>query len=193
MNADRLKELRAFTMLLSHRCANNIRPDVGEAAAIEDLRALIDSALQPTGEVAEIVKDLMVMRDTAPTSKVRETCVRAIAVLSHPGEQQQLVEALAEAREIVTNFVGIAEDNGLNQRKYVSFGVRVNKFLTDSAALTAHKASDVPTAGDAALREAAKAGSKALRYLSGPNNSPTEREYSAHAQLLERFAEGSHG
>jgi hypothetical protein len=43
---------------------------------------------------------------------------------------------------------------------------------------------------DTALREAAKAGAKALRYLSGPNHSPVEREYTAYADLLERFAGG---
>jgi hypothetical protein len=150
-----------------------------------------------TGEIGEIDMGMLGLAGNELYKQHRYALARAVraafARLSHPWEQQQLVEALAEAREIVTNFVGIAEDNGLNQRKYVSFGVRVNKFLTNSAALSAHKASDVPTAGDAALREAAKAQAERLTkfremgcfnglgYIPGDDINKT-------IKLLERFA-----
>lgn len=73
---------------------------------------------------------------TANRMRNRENqTANAAFIVEACNQHAALREALDEAREIVTNFVAICKDNGINQQKYDSFGVRVNKFIADSKAL----------------------------------------------------------
>jgi hypothetical protein len=258
MNADRLKELRAFV-------EHGMFVPIGDIQL--DLLALIDSAIQPasTGEIGEIVDGLRqvpkpAQHEPVPVAHVvaairrlktwpgylnaeeRElTFDRAIAALSHPGEQQQLRERVAgiaenarrfyleegrlgykmiadEADSIATalsssaelreaakcatchrvqctctglipiegwcDLCGYPENNGQTHKQDSEHGLICNVPANQSAA---------PTAGDAALREAAKAGAEAINLRIGraiDAGYPAQHytDWRAHAQLLERFA-----
>jgi hypothetical protein len=169
MNADRLKELRDWC----ERCRANYSM-TGEGRIerkFEDILALIDSALQPasTGEIGERI--LSEVRDAYSTgyragqsaavqyeqeSLYAHSEARAIAyvdaredrlrALSNPGEQQQLVEAL------VYSLGRLVEE--VESTTAIDTDEEMQACLKDAhAALSAHKASDVPTAGDAVSEE----------------------------------------
>jgi hypothetical protein len=162
MNADRLKELQRYDhpkFSDGHTCSTLFgKQSSGEYVKLADVLALLSQPASP-GEIGEIVELRRNLEFCQQTSEARNKRIcellEQLAALSHPGEQQQLVDADALGAQCAKLFFGKSGGRDvapINERQLAT----VCAAAIELAALSAHKASDVPTAGDAALREAAK-------------------------------------